>query len=265
MSVIKCYFKRFCYFLRIFFILSFFIFYPLHEFSVRKMNHQPPPNLHPHHIQPQQQQQQQQHQHLPEQLHHKPPPPYIVHPAHLYNNQKTVEVVPSLPQQPAEMAFLHQHPASSQAIYVNTITSYHGSPSQQQHPQQQARSTASNVIYVNTATVVPSAAGQHSHFGPGQPPQPLRHPGSAGHVPYSPAIHPGFHHHPPQQPLPHQNLSDPSRHQLLPENQHQPQLPPPLNRPTHLFNNSSPQQKLRIGTKKSLPFIFSLHFFCCHC
>jgi hypothetical protein len=71
---------------------------------------------------------------------------------------------------------------------VNTITAYHGSPSQ---PATQARSTASNVIYVNTATVVPSAVGQHSHFSPSQPQQPLRHPGSAGHVPYSPAIHPG--------------------------------------------------------------------------
>ena len=228
------------------------------------MNHQPPPNLHPHHIQ-----QQQQHQ---EQIHHKQQP-YIVHPPHLYNNQKSVEIVPTItPQQNDLSSYLHHHPGNSQAIYVNTITAFHGTPPQQQQQQQQQNQhqqlqqqqqtrsqAASNVIYVNTATVVPSSAGQHSHFGPNQPQQPPRHPGSAGHVPYSPAIHPGFHHHPLP---PHPNLSDPrlQQQQQLQESQHhlqqQQQQQPQLNRPTNLFNNSSPPQKLRIGI-----FIFSFLLF----
>ena len=247
------------------------------------MTHHPPQTPHSQH------QHIEQLQHHMHQQHHKQQPqqqhsPYIVHPAHLYNNQKSADIVSSVPQDMSYMQKqqqLQHHPANSQAIYVNTITAYHSS-SQQQHqqmPQQQllppsrpppTTTAASNVIYVNASSVVPvngpvpSHVGQHNHFGgvssPNQPGP--RHPGSGGHVPYSPAIHPshpGYHAHPPQQQFLSDgvNSSPPGR----PPTTHQTNQQPPdtqINK-THLFNNPSPPQKLHIGLLFFGLFIFH-HF-----
>jgi hypothetical protein len=177
----------------------------------------------------------------------------------LYGNQKTAEVVTALPSQDA--SYLHHHAANSQAIYVNTITAYHGTPSQQQqqhppHHQPQPRSAASNVIYVNTASVVPASVGQHSHnhFNANPPQPPVKHPGSAGHVPYSPAMHPGYHPHPTPQ---HPSLSE----QPVSARQHS--MEQQLSRPTHLFTNSGPPQKLHIGIFQFLlrDFYFIILFY----
>jgi len=120
--------------------------------------------------------------------------PYIVHPAHFYNNQKSPEIVQSI-----EKPFSGVHPPASQAIYANAISAYHHNSG---GPLAKPGST-NNAIYVNTANIIPTSGTlpnntiQHTHYGTNHP---QRHPGSAGHVPYSPAML-GYHSHPPPQSL----------------------------------------------------------------